>query len=144
MARLTGKDLVVLWADSSGTLLIPTTRSFEPNIEREMVEYTGNGDTLRKFQATRIIAEPRLRYVGFDGTENGVSRATLRTRLVIGSIGTLFWGEYGTATGKPKGALKVSVTRHDAPITYDSELEFTLEFKSTIGTLIADPGTAVW
>lgn len=144
MVRLHGGDLAVLWADSQGTLVIPTVRSFVPSIEYEVIDYTTQTDVIRKWRPTRINARSMLTYVDFDGVENGVAGTAVKYRLRKGAVGTLIWGEQGTASGKPKGAYKASIIRNDPTLFYDAEIERVVKFMPREGTLIADPGTAVF
>lgn len=144
MARLSGLNLAVLWADSAGTISIPTVRSFIEGIKHEMADYSNIEDSLRNYQYKRIVAQPQLSYVDFDGVESGVSGTALRQRLKVGSGGTLIWGAQGTASGNPRGALQCYVIFNSAPVSHDAEIERSLRFMPLAGTFIADPGTAIF
>lgn len=151
MARLTGANLKALWIDAIGTIEVATIRSLTPNIGYDTAETSAAGDSIRNHALTLQTVEPSLTYIDFDATEPGVSGTlavvagtALRTRMAPGASGTLLWGEQGTASGKPKGGFHAYVTKNEPSLTYDSEIERSVEFRAVAGSWVSDPGSAVW
>lgn len=137
--RMTGKNLVVRWIDTSGTVTLSGDQTvFSPSLEMGMVDLSAGADTVKVYQASLkdFTASFETFYTGTAGT-------AVQARMIEGNTGTLLWAPEGTAAGKMKWGIPAIVSKYDMSYPFDNGAKITVEFKSQ-GALAFDGRSAVW
>ena len=138
MTRYTGPQLYVSF---KGIAITATPwRQFNPGFEEEVADSSGGGDALRVYIKTIDKLEPSLTYVFDDNAAGTAAEAVLK----VGNEGTLLWGPYGTATGRPKWGVVARVTQWNQSHTYDDVIETEVKFSVISGSYVFYGGTALW
>lgn len=138
MARYTGPQLHL--AFKGITISAIPWRTFEPGFEEEVADSSGGGDALRVYIKTLDKMEPTFTYVYDDNAAGTAAEAVLK----VGNEGTLIWGPYGTATGRPKWGVVARVTQWNQTHQYDDVIETEVKFSVISGTYAFYGGTATW
>lgn len=120
MAGITGKNLYLSF---NGTVLDTDYRSFGPSEEIGIVDQSAGADGNRTY-----LTELK------DGTSSATiviqaGDTTTWGAVVVGTEGTLEWGEEGTAVGKPKHTVNAIVTGRDKSIEYADLLVADISFQ---------------
>ena len=122
--QFAGSALFAQWIHPGGTLVLSTqNRNFTFNENLETIDATAGSDTTRVKIASFKNCTAAMTYVAQS------SGTALLTALAAGVVGTLIFGEAGSAVGKPKTtmpAISLGINR-GAPfadvVTYDISWE---------------------
>jgi hypothetical protein len=124
MAEITGKNLVVTWAYSGGTVNLNTdfrTLSINPNID--LAETTAGADTDKTYIATIKDAT-----IEWSGLYQSAGTALVRA-LEAGTGGTLTVYPEGTASGKQKDIYPAIAMGAKINIPYADVVEISCTFQ---------------
>ena len=126
MARFVGRDLVVQWINSAGTVdLSADFRTLTTNEDVSDADATAGADTYAYHLPTFTDANADLETL--DNTNHSTTYwGSIEPRLE----GTLEWYPYGTVAGKPKHSMPAYISSRKQEFPYDDVVNITLAFQS--------------
>lgn len=128
MARYTGRDLVVQWIYSGGTVNITNyRRSYETSESVDDADATCGTVTYRDHLPTYTDMTSTLEWLKDDGTDG----TSLWTALAPRTEGTVQWSPLGTAASKPKHYGAAYVQNRDETQPMDDVVAVTITFQHT-------------
>lgn len=135
--RYRGKDLVIQWIYSGGTVTLNGDYTkFDVERSIDLIDATA-GNSLDKEYINGVK----------DGTakvtfaDTGTSGSAVAAAVVEGTAGSLIYGSQGTATGKPKGGFVAIVKSHKFSEPYDDMVTLEIEFQKN-GAMLFDYGSS--
>jgi len=136
MARYTGKNLVVSWVYSRGTVsLNGDFRSFKTNESVDTADKSAGADTHRSFVPTLRDTTASLEFLDTTGSSGTAQWAATEP----GTEGTVVWSPQGTASGAPKYSAAAFIESRDRSMPYDDVVSVTVEFH-----IQAEPTASTW
>lgn len=126
MARYTGKDLVIQWIYTGGTVeLNADYRSLKTSEESDAADSTAGADTYKQELPTQVDASAELEMLDTSGATGTAQWSALAPQ----TEGTLVWSPQGTATGKPKHSAPAMVKTRERDIPYDDVVAISVNFR---------------
>ncbi len=126
--RYTGKDLVVIWAYSGGSVSLESEfRTFSTSESGDHADASAGNDTYRDKLPT--LADASAQYDGLD--TNDATGTTNWDAVQLHQAGTLYWYPLGTASAKPKHSAAAFVNQRDREFPYDDVVTITVGWELT-------------
>ncbi len=129
-----GSALYAHWIWSGGTVVLSVeNRNFTYNENIETIDATAGSDaTRRKIASFKNATASMSMTAQSDGT-------ALLTALAAGVVGTLIFGEAGSAVGKPKTTMPALSLGINRSVPYADVVTYDISWESN-----ADPTYGVW
>jgi hypothetical protein len=126
MARYVGKDLVVYWIITGGTVdLSADFRTLTTSEKVADVDATAGADTYAFHLPTFSDADTKLELL-----DNSSHASTYWGSIAPRLEGTLMWYPLGTASGKTYHKMAAYISGRDRKIPYADVVDITLAFQS--------------
>ena len=118
MPHMSGKDLVIRFIYSGGTVVVSgDQREVSWDEQQNTADTTAGDDGYESHINTTRNVNGSISLL-----DNGVDGSAIYAAMTTGTRGTLEWGNEGTATGKPKYGLPVTITSGNSSMPYAGEI----------------------
>lgn len=124
MAHFTGKNLYI---EFKGVEIYTDFRSITTEMSTDKSESSAGADNEKQYLTTLGDATISMDYV----LENSAAGTAIDGVLYHKSLGTLTWGNEGTATGQPKYSCVAFVESVSDPVTYNEVVVSSVSFQKT-------------
>lgn len=136
--RYRGKDLVVQWIWSGGTVTATGDQtSFDVDRSIDLLDATAGNVSDKEYINGLKDGTATLKIY-----DTGAAGSALAAALVEGNAGTLLYGTQGTTAGKPKAGFAAITKSHKLTEPFDKVVEIEVQFQKS-GAMLYDYGS-VW